>query len=83
MADNFTRSDMDANDPIIRKAVFDLKIWQQGESTNFTTMLYELIAKADFHNKVLLSMGFPVHVAVYSAWQQAPTQSAFFEQFKI
>lgn len=45
--------------------VDDLKHFENGKETNFTSQLFRLIAKADMHNRVLLRKSFPNAVKAY------------------
>lgn len=49
----------------------DLKFLQEGrqpKQTNFGTKLFELIIKADLHNRTLLKKSFPNAVETFEYW---------------
>jgi len=48
----------------------ELYFWQhsRGRSTNFHSMLYALIAKADIRNKARLALAFPEECEAYYNW---------------
>lgn len=60
--------------PTIQRA-----LTHQGQDTNFTTRLIELIAKADDRNLYRLRCAFPVEVAAWETWmasrpEKVPTE---------
>ncbi len=57
-------------------SVEQLAVFLGGSGDSFTGLLLRLIAKADWSNKIRLSIAFPVEVQVYEMWQAhepAPT----------
>lgn len=48
-----------------------IKYWQEG-GTNFTSMLFTLIAKADHENRERLRVAFPDVVEAWESWQASP-----------
>ncbi len=67
----------------LKQAAFDLYLWQCGGATNFTAMLFDLIAKADANNKAKLSRAFPVEVATYVEWYNSESPKKFFQRYQI
>jgi len=54
------------------KAVLDLYYWQRGgDSSSFTSMLYNLLMKADSRNSAKLALGFREHWIALKMWQSA------------
>lgn len=47
-----------------------LAAWQLGQSGNFKTHLFSLIARADDNNRARLARGFPGEVAAFEAWSK-------------
>lgn len=68
----------------LKDAVKELWYWQYGTNpTNFTSVLYTLIAKADLGNKARLETAFPMECEAFDLWQEAPDADEFFNSFKV
>lgn len=67
----------------LKDAAYALYLWQCGGATNFTAMLFDLIAKADTNNKAKLGRAFPVEVAAYLEWHNSESPKKFFQRYKI
>lgn len=64
------------------KAVKELYYWQFGSNpTNFTSRLFELMAKADMENAARLAKAFPIEAQAFLLWYHASDQSLFFESW--
>lgn len=63
--------------------VFDLWLSKRASSTSFSSMLYQLIAKADLSNRKKLSLAFPDHVEVWLEWYNSPDENEFFKSYGI
>lgn len=50
--------------------VFDLRIWYIEEGTNFTSKLFDLIAKADIENTQKLRIVYPDEVKTYELFKE-------------
>lgn len=57
----------------LKKAALSLYHWQCSGSNNFTSQLFDLIAKADFRNREKIRNAFPMEVFVYCEWAAART----------
>lgn len=67
-----------------QKAVRELYWWcRDQERSNFSCLLYSLIAKADSANLARLQKGFPEFVAAYRAWHSAPDIPEFFRSYGV
>ncbi len=62
----------------IREAVVELYQWQNG-GTNFTSMLYTLIQKADPRNQERISLAYPDEVVAFLMWQGSENEAEFFK----
>lgn len=71
------------NNPIKRRAAFDLKAWQYGTGDWFTVQLFALISKADSSNREAIRLGFPTEVEVFEEWQNMPTSDDFFNKYEV
>lgn len=49
-------------------AIKEVERWQYGNTTNFTSKLFELLSKADNLNKRKIFMGFPEETIAYLMW---------------
>jgi len=60
------------------EAVLELNNWVRrgGTATNFTALLYTLIAKADWENSEKLRIAFPEEVWAYDKWMGLTAQEA-------
>ena len=68
----------------LAEAVQELWYWQYGnEPTNFTTLLYKLIAKADMGNKARLAAAFPMEFEAFQEWTEALDAIEFFKSYGI
>lgn len=73
----------DEMDESMISAVFELEMWQRrSATTNFSALLYDLIAKADQHNFARLTIAFPFHVQAYVLWQRSPDPDVFFSNWQ-
>lgn len=66
---------------ILEKAVVELYYWFYGNGTNFHSMLYDLIEKADPQNRQNLRCGFPEEVAAFELWAASRNPDAFFAEY--
>ncbi len=65
----------------LTEAIKELYYWQQnGNLDNFHALLFRLIAKADYGNKLNLSRAFPAEVLAFTLWQEAEDPDKFFEK---
>lgn len=62
-----------------KEACLNLRAWQFGGS-NFTSLLYTLINKADPVNRAKIRRSYPVEVTVYEDWQKSPDEKDFFKK---
>lgn len=44
----------------------------ENDATNFSVLLFRLIAKADIYNLRRIEKGFPEHVLIYQWWINTP-----------
>lgn len=51
--------------------------------SNFHTLLYDLIKKADPVNKERLRLAYPMELEVFEEWQMARDQSEFFARWGL
>lgn len=66
----------------LRKAIKELWYWQYGtDPTNFTSVLYTLISKADGMNKARLRSAYPDECQAFAMWEHAPDAKAFFREW--
>ena len=66
------------------KAVKELNYWQQDRSaSNFHSLLYNLICKADSLNSEKLLKGFPDEMVAYLLWCQSEVFDETFNEFNI
>lgn len=72
---NFTREKL-------TKAAFDLKLWCNHGGTNFTSKLFDLIAKADVGNKNKLRLGFPNEVFIFEEYIRSKDEKTFFNKWE-
>lgn len=63
-----------------KQAKRELYFWVRDKGTNFHSLLYTLITKADIQNRARLRLAFPDQVEVWEAWQAAPDEKIFFEE---
>lgn len=49
-------------------AMFSVKLWQYDNSTSFSVLLIQLIAKSDNINKTKLMQVYPEYVVAYLLW---------------
>lgn len=66
-----------------QEAVRELFFWYNGRADgkprdNFHARLFDLIAKADPHNRMRLAAGFPQEVLAFMDWSEAATSGDFF-----
>lgn len=66
----------------IAQAKFDLFLWQYENCSSFSCKLFDLIGKADIHNKLKLGEVFPEHVAVWDMWQFSNNDKNFWQSCK-
>lgn len=66
-----------------RELAFNLSRLSNENATNFTVMLFRLIAKADPQNIRLIAMGFPRHVQIYLEWQKTTFENDFFKKYGV
>lgn len=67
----------------LKRIGFEFYLWQYAPGTNFTCMLFDLIAKADGFNKERLRAGFPTHVQIFEAWQRAKDMLKFWSSLGL
>lgn len=67
----------------LKRLAFDLYLWQHRRANNFNAHLFELIGKADAHNRARLRNGFPEEVFIWEEWQNSTTPEAFFRKYRI
>jgi len=68
----------------IEEAVSELYHWARGnEPTNFTALLYTLIAKADSENYASLKLASPLEVQAYESWRMSMDENEFFREWGI
>lgn len=65
----------------LEDSIRELYFWKNGTAGSFTSCLFELIGKADLHNKELISKSFPNVVKAYDLWYHAPSEEQFFKLF--
>lgn len=58
----------------------ELYYWQYGNSTNFNSQLFSLIAKADEDNKERLRVGFNEAVVCFRLWRESESPEEFFKE---
>ena len=64
-----------------RTAVIELKVFlNTDKASNYTSLLYQLISKADAVNLAKLRAVYPDYVQAYEDWQASPNETAFFNQ---
>jgi hypothetical protein len=64
----------------LHKAIEELYHWQRDDdASNFTSLLYTLISKADVRNTYRLADAFPDEYNAFMLWQTAPDENAFFK----
>lgn len=74
-------------DLIVKKAPHILAVerlyWWQHGGTNFTSLLYDLIAKADNENKERIRLAFPHEVKAYLEWFNMPSAEDFYKKYNL
>ncbi len=66
----------------LQHAIEELYYWQRVDhASNFTTILYTLISKADINNSMRLAYAFPAEWNAYRLWQDSPDEEAFFKEW--
>jgi hypothetical protein len=67
-----------------QKCVDQLYFWKTGkDASNFHSLLYHLISKADPENRARLRIGFRDEVQAFEDWQASPNEDEFFKAFGI
>ena len=67
-----------------RQAVERLWYWQHGDNpTNFTSLLFTLMQKADAENFARLALAFPEESMAYKLWCASESSPEFFRKFGI
>lgn len=64
------------------QAVQRLYYWQQG-GTNYTSLLYDLMVKADSDNFKKLATVYPMEANALIAWRTSPSQDTFFQTYGL
>lgn len=67
----------------VQHAVRQLFYWARGGQTNFTALLYDLIAKADPQNLARLRRAFPAEVTAWEKWHLAENPAEFFRSYGV
>lgn len=67
----------------IKHAIAELYYWQYGGGTNFTSMLFTLLQKADVTNRWKLEQVFLAEVTAWKMWCAAPSQTEFFNKWGL
>ncbi len=62
----------------LTEAIKELYFWQFGNNDNFHSLLYRLISKADYGNRLNLSRAFPAEVLAFTLWQDSEDPDAFY-----
>jgi hypothetical protein len=57
---------------------FELFLWQYARSDSFTSMLFDLIGKADEHNRRRIWVAFPKAVFAWECWYFSGDPEKFF-----
>ncbi len=63
----------------VNLAIQELYYWQRCDGTNFTSLLYTLISKADIGNRARLASAFPNEDLAFRLWKGAPDEDVFFK----
>jgi hypothetical protein len=67
----------------LRRAVFELYLWNRKNADHFTARLFGLIGKADRENQFKLSLGFPIEVLAWHLWQASEREDEFFRKYEV
>lgn len=68
----------------LKTAIEKLQHWLFNPmETNFSSLLYSLIAKADEDNFKKLLKGFPVRTTAYLLWYSSKDEDAFWDEYSI
>lgn len=65
------------------RALMALYGWRKFDDDCFSTMLFDLIAKADSNNLAKLRRGFPDEVGAFMEWYESPDEVVFLEDIRI
>jgi hypothetical protein len=69
---------------LLTRAVKELFYWQYSTWTPwFHYHLYDLISRADFHNRMRIEVGFPWEMEAFTQWEAAHDCDEFFRQFGL
>jgi len=67
-----------------KECVRELYHWTNSPfSSNFMSMLFSLISKADSENRARLAKGFPTAVKVFEDWHNSKNETEFFSQLEV
>jgi len=66
-----------------RQAAGDLFLAFYANETNFTSMLFRLLAKADYSHLRRLALGFPVEAKIFEEWKTSNSAREFFAKYEI
>jgi len=73
-----------AHRPELKDTIYRLYYWQEDAyATNFTSLLFMLMQKADSGNFRRLSIGFPLEAEALMLWSASPSSNDFFEAWGI
>ncbi len=65
----------------LRQAIQDLYYWQRRDATDFKSLIYTLISKADIVNRAKLAGAFPLEYNAYILWHDSPDEDEFFKDW--
>lgn len=72
----------DVDKMALARALIELETWQNNPgATNFTSILYNLMAKADKENQEKLFNGFPVRTTAYILWFNSTDKKELYDTY--
>jgi len=84
VCEKVTGRDFILSKPELQTAAEGLWHWMTNPmSTNFSSLLYSLIAKADEENFKKLLKGFPTRTIAYLLWYSSKNEDAFWDEYSI
>jgi hypothetical protein len=82
ITEKITGRDFILSEAELQDAAEKLHFWLTNPmDTNFSTLLYSLIAKADDENFKKLLKGFPVRTITYLLWYTSGDEQAFWDEY--
>ena len=61
----------------------EILAWRVSYTGCFSNKLFDLMSKADSHNRERLKIAFPKEFTVFEDWEQAKDEPSFLEEIRV